>query len=203
LGIGVLIRQTVLARRSADAARDAAKAARDNAQVVINTERAWIVVELRPHFYQGKDNRWYHEDHRPLTTEEVLSGKHLVYSLRITNKGNTPAQLLRFETGYTCLPEGVKDLPEHIVDGVHGVNEINLFLVAGDGIELEGPSELVHYMEPHWPDIQSLKQTAVFYGSVYYKHMFSAKEESRSDYCYVYTVSLARLSRVGRHTRYT
>jgi hypothetical protein len=46
LGVGILIGQTVLTRRSANAARDAAKAASDNALAVINAERAWIMVEL-------------------------------------------------------------------------------------------------------------------------------------------------------------
>jgi hypothetical protein len=47
LGVGVLIWQTVLTRRSANAARDAASAAKISAEAVINSERPWLFISIK------------------------------------------------------------------------------------------------------------------------------------------------------------
>jgi hypothetical protein len=44
-GVGLLLWQTVLTRRSADAAKDTALAAKLGAEAVIRSERPWIFVE--------------------------------------------------------------------------------------------------------------------------------------------------------------
>jgi len=216
-GTIIAVRTLRVIERQTKAAEDAAEAAKNNAQAVINSERAWVVPELHPHSYQGKDGRWYAEDRVPFSTADVLAGKHLIYSLRVTNRGKTPAQLLKFDTGYVTLAEGVTDLPEHPTDAraragasaapgyarsLFGTKEFNFFLVNDQGIEIEGPFDISVYMHDDWDAIKNLKKTAVFFGSIYYRTMFGG-QEARSDYCYVYTPSLTRLSMVGRHTRYT
>ena len=183
--------------------RRAADAAQRSTAALINSERAWVVPELIPHSYQGKDGRWYRQDHVPLTTEEVLVGSHLLYSLKLTNMGRTPAQILGFEMRYTCLPEGVRDLPTDPSGEAVEYHEFH-HLLRGEGNAIEVGLPVVDaglHMRDSWDAIRKLEKTAVFHGSVKYRHMFSTTEDSHADFCYVYSVQLNRLSSVGRHTR--
>src|SRR5947209_4981257 len=100
--LGVLIWQTIIGGRSADAALL-------NAQAVINSERAWIVAELVP--ICVKFGNWWH---RPvgdawaiLSDEEILRGHHLNHRLKLTNMGRTPATILTFELEHSTLTEGI------------------------------------------------------------------------------------------------
>jgi hypothetical protein len=172
-------------------------------EAMINSERAWLVAELRPHVYQGKDECWYHQNGVPLTTEETLAGKHLLYSLKLTNMGRTPAQIVGFEVRYACLPKGITDLPK---DGGAEYAEIREFhhLLGAEGSSVEIDDPVIDTrlrMKDSWDAIRRLEKTAVIHGSVRYRHMFSAKDDSYADFCYVYTVSLNRLRTVGPHTR--
>jgi len=180
----------------------AAEAARLNAQAVINAERAWVVVELHPFSRRDEDGQWIgEEDGKRLTTEDIIAGKHMAYSLRIRNMGRTPAQILSYQMSYSCLPEGVRDLPTESQRNVYETAEFNHFLADRDPIEILPPFDTGVYMRDSWAEISELKKTGVFHGWVKYRHMLSA-DEFRSDYCYVYTPSLKRLTMVGRHTKY-
>jgi hypothetical protein len=188
---------------AASAAKDSAEAATLNANAVINTERAWVVPELLPHSYQGKHGRWFKQDDVPLGTDEVLAGKHLIYSLKITNMGRTPAQVVSWELRYTCLPDGASDLPENAPGEFVSSHEF-YHLLAGNGASVvidEPPLDAGDLMSESLDAIRQLRKTAVFHGHVRYRHMFSEKDDAYADFCYVFTVSLNRLSRVGRYTK--
>lgn len=200
-----LKRQTNATRVSARAARDAASAARTNADAIINSERAWIVAELKPEAIKGGETpqQWLKvKDHAPLTVSEIVRGQHLFHSLFVTNIGRTPAHLLSFTINYTCLPEGVADLDPKIMPDYSAVHEFVHLLPGNTGIEILARFDIFSLIEKSWKEIQNLKKTAVFHGSVKYKNIFGLPTECSSEFCYVYTVSLERLSNVGRHTRY-
>ena len=172
-------------------------------EAMINSERAWVVAELHPHAYQGKDESWYHQNGLPFTTEQALAGEHLLYSMKLTNMGRTPAQILGFEVRYACLPKGVTDLPK---DGGAEFAEIrefrHLLAAEGNSVEIDDPViDTRLHMNDSWDEIRRLEKTAVVHGSVRYRHMFSARDDSYADFCYVYAVSLNRLKSVGTHTR--
>jgi hypothetical protein len=191
-----LARQTVATEQAADAARI-------NARALIEAERALIRVELVSTSYKGKDGRWYGEDRVPFTPADVLAGKHLLYSMKMTNVGRTPAHILEYQISYSCLPEGVTDIPPVGGSGLVEERGFNHLLTAGAAIEIMEPINIGFYMKDSWKEILECEKTAVVYGWVKYRHIFSATEECRTDYCYSYTASLERLSSVGRHTHYT
>jgi uncharacterized repeat protein (TIGR01451 family) len=181
----------------------AAKAALLNAQAVVSAERAWIIPELKSIYTQKEDNRWYRYDGVPLTTEEVLRGDHLKYIVKLTNMGRTPANVTGFQVSYTLLPAGVTDLPPNAAGNSTSYRAVNQFIAAGGSAEiLEPVIDVGIYTKGHWLPIRALEETAVFHGWVKYRHMFSAKED-QADFCYVYTVSVNRLSSVDGHTKYT
>lgn len=172
-------------------------------EAMINSERAWVVPELRPHAYQGKDGSWHSQNSVPFTTEEALAGQHLLYSLKLTNMGRTPAQILGFEVRYACLPEGITDLPQDGGAEFAEVREFHHLLGAeGNSVEIDDPViDTRLHMNDSWDAIRRLEKTAVVHGSVRYRHIFSTKDDSYAEFCYAYTVSLNRLRSVGRHTR--
>jgi hypothetical protein len=181
----------------------AAQAALQNASALVNAERAWIVPELNCLSNRHTDGRWYDRDGTAFTTEEVLRGTHMRYALKFTNMGRTPANITTFQISYTLLPEGVTDLPASAGGDLSERREFNQFIAGGDAAEVTEPIiDVETYTKGSWLPIRALEKTAVFHGWVRYRHMFS-REEDQADFCYVYTVSLNRLSSVSRHTKYT
>ncbi|MGA1999244.1 MAG: hypothetical protein ABSG52_04575 [Terriglobales bacterium] len=181
------------------AVKASADAAFLNAQAVINAERAWVVAELHPMGKKRNDKHWVDDSGTLFTTEQLLGGKHEEYSLRIKNIGRTPAQIISFEMSYSCLSEGVTQLPSSSPDVSH-VSDFEHLLANSDPIEILPPFNPGPYMKDSWLDIKALKKTAVFHGWVKYRHMLS-DEDCWWDYCYVYTPSLDRLTAVGQYTK--
>ena len=176
------------------------------ADALVNSERAWVVAELIPQAVKyGKDNwcRSVGDGIVGMSMEEVLAGHHLRYKLKFTNMGRTPAQIFGFTIRYTCLAEGVTDLPENAGGNQASARPFE-HLLAGNGEAVEIGEPIVDvgkYIEHDFDAIKSLKKTAVIHGSVRYRHMFSSECDCYADFCYSYTVSQERLSSVGRHTK--
>jgi len=203
LGIITAVCTLIIIKKQTEAAVKAANAALMSAQVVINAERAWIVVEMHPVYRRDEHGYWFSEDGVQLTTKEILAGEHLAYSLRIRNVGRTPAQILSYQFVYSCLPEGFKDIPPHSDGDISQTGVFNHLLPNGSGpIEILPPFDIGTYMTDSRTEIEDLKKTAVFHGWVKYRHMFST-DECQSDYCYVYRPSLKKSMAVGRRTKYT
>lgn len=195
-------RQTGVLQESVAVSRIAADTAKANTDALINSERAWIIPELRPHSYRDKDRRWRRQNGDYLSPEEILAGKHLFHSLRLTNMGRTPAQILGFEMRYACLPENVRDLPVNAGGEFAETREANLFLGGGDVYEIEEPIlDVESCMTNSLRAIENLEKTAVFFGWVKYRHMFSTTDDCYADFCYCYTVSSHCLSSVSSHTK--
>ena len=83
-------RQTIATKVSADASQVAAKAARDSADALINSERAWILVEVQPAnggtLCKPTETTSYRGN--PQTTVEV--------TLIIKNEGKSPAWITEY-----------------------------------------------------------------------------------------------------------
>src|SRR6266481_3542167 len=108
--------QMEIMRGQARATETAANAASKSAEALISSERAWIIAALIPQAVRVSDNRWYRhagDNIDYMSVEEVLAGHHLRYKLKLTNMGRTPAQIFVFTVRYSCLGEGVRDLPEN------------------------------------------------------------------------------------------
>jgi hypothetical protein len=194
--------QTTILRQSAKAAEEASIATKVNAQALINSERAWLVVELVP-LAARYDNRWHRiESYGPvaMSMEEILAGHHLRYKLRITNMGRTPAQVLGFEVEYSCLPKGAPFLYQGSTKSEGSYRPFDQLLGGGgEFVDVEEPLvDLEEYMKSDIEAIRTLEKTAVLHGAVRYRHMFSTNEDCISEYCYVFTVSTERLSKVAR-----
>ena len=174
------------------------------ADAMVNSERAWVVAELVPQAVKFGDHwcRFVGGGHASMSTEEILAGHHLRYKLKLTNMGRTPAQLFDFTIRYSCLGEGVTDLPEND-GGTHTSYRSFEHLLAGngEGIEIGEIVDVGLYIRDDLDAIKLLKKTGVIHGSVKYRHMFSNEYDCYADFCYSYTVSQERLSSVGRHTK--
>src|SRR5229473_1447728 len=197
--------QMEIMQNQARATETAANAANKSAEALINSERAWVIAELAPQAVRFGDHwcRFVGKGHASLSPEEIRAGHHLRYKLKLTNMGRTPAQIFGFTIRYSCLGEGVTDLPENA-----GGNQASTLpfehLLAGNGEAVEIGEPIVDvgkYIEHEFDAIKSLKKTAVIHGSVKYRHMFSSVDDCYADFCYSYTVSQERLSSVGRHTK--
>ena len=200
--------QMEIMQNQARATETAANAATKSAEVLINSERAWIIAELIPQAVRTSDNHWCRlvgSGLVSMSTEEVLAGHHLRYKLKLTNMGRTPAQIFGFTIRYSCLEESVRELPDN-VGGTQASSRPFEHLLGGDGQAVEIGEPIVdvgQYMRENADAIKRLVKTAVIHGSVKYRHMFST-DDCYADFCYVlyiYTVSEKRLSSVGRHTK--
>ncbi len=198
------VAQMEIMRNQARATETAANAATKSAESLINSERAWVIAELVPQAVRASNNQWHRfvgDSHVLMSIEEILAGHHLRYKLKLTNMGRTPAQIFGFTIRYSCLGEGVRDLPENAGGTQVSSRPFEHLLGGGQAIEIGEPIvDVGQYMRENVDAIKRLEKTAVIHGSVKYRHMFST-DDCYADFCYVYTVSQERLSSVGRHTK--
>jgi hypothetical protein len=196
--------QIEIMQNQARATETAANAATKSAEALINSERAWIIAELIPQAVRASNNQWFRvlgDTHVQMSTEEVLAGHHLRYKLKLTNMGRTPAQIFYFTIRYSCLGEGVRDLPENAGGKQASSRPFEHLLGGGQAIEIGEPIvDVGQYMRGDEDAIERFDKTAVIHGEVKYRHMFST-DDCYADFCYSYTASEHRLSSVGRHTK--
>lgn len=175
---------------------------REQTKAAINAERAWVIPELRCIAREDEKGRWFHQDGKQLTTEEVLAGKYLIYVLKITNMGRTPAHILGCYIGYTCLPGLVFELPPQQKGQLGKTHEFAYVIAAAEGAEMHDTViDLGEYMREFLDDIISGSKTAIFHGWVQYRHIFSAADDSYADFCYIYTPKLLRLRSASQYPK--
>jgi hypothetical protein len=197
--------QMEITQNQTRATETAANAASKSAEALISSERAWVIAELIPHAVRASNNQWFRviaTGHVLMSVNEILAGDHLKYKLKLTNMGRTPAQLFGFTIRYSCLGEGVKDLPDNAGGKQSSARPFEHLLGGGgQAVEIEEPViDVGKYMGDDTDAIERLEKTAVIHGEVKYRHMFST-DDCYVDFCYVYTVSQERLTSVGRHTK--
>jgi hypothetical protein len=196
--------QMEIMQNQARATETAANAATKSAQALINSERAWVIAELIPQAVRASNNQWFRvlgNQHVQMSTEEVLAGHHLRYKFKLKNTGRTPAQIVNYTIRYSCLGEGVTDLPENAGGNQASYRSFEHLLEGnGQAIEIGETIDVGQYMGDDTDAIKRLEKTEVFHGEVKYRHIFST-DDCYAEFCYVYTVSEQRLSSVGRHTK--
>jgi hypothetical protein len=130
----------------------------------------------------------------------------MIYSIRITNTGRTPAHILHFRINCSFLEEGVElksDTPHEVIED----REFMKLLDTHESDELDQPTIDVREtvtnlvvkhsgIEPGRP-----KRVVTFWGWVKYRHMFSTDKTCYADFCYVYIAEESGLATVGKYTR--
>lgn len=192
---GILIQAKQTAR--------SARASEKQATALINSERAWLIVEILP-VCRMFGNEW----HRPagsgwasLSENEIIRGYHLRHTMKLTNMGRTPAQILRFQIGYSHLPQGVTELPEGSIGDLVEAREFDHALGGAESIEVQEPiidvfnnqgstAEQVRAVHEH-------RATLVVHGWVEYQHVFDWNNTERVDFCYSYSPETRRLNKVA------
>jgi hypothetical protein len=168
LGVGILIWQTVLTRRSADAARDAAGAARSTAEAVVNSERPWLFLTISTTQSSG-----------PLDENGVL--EHLSFSVSFRNCGKTPAEVVGFEQHVGCYENDMSGLPSPPRYASQGQVMAHTRMVP-PGEEWRDIGESYFLAEQYlsdddWKKIRSSQKRLVYWGRLQYRDLI---RESKS-----------------------
>jgi len=205
VGIAVAIRTLRTLVRQTEATEVAAKAAMLNAQALVSSERARVIVELVPQAIRSRDNQWCRFiGGKPvhMTEDEILAGRHLRYTMKLTNMGRTPAEILSFRICYSHLPNGARELPQDDVGELLEEREFDHLLGPADSIEIQEPmvdvnDNLGRSIE-EIRAIRELRTTLVVHGLVRYRHIFSGGDTETSEFCYAYSPVTDRLNKVSR-----
>jgi hypothetical protein len=168
VGIGVLIYQAVLTRRSADAAKQSADA-------LMNAERPWILVSSSSLTSESIT----HSDDEP----EVGPRRHFVVTFTIINVGRTPAMIQGVGGGVDV----VEDLrhpsrsPEYSYKG-----QLRRVLGAGqeDTVQFLSQESFADDETITIYQGQSVKRRLLAYGVIEYTDSFGAKHGS--NFCFLY-----------------
>lgn len=189
------------------AARDAANAAARSVSALINSERAWLIVEMVP-LCRMSGNSWHYAADRGgtlLSEDELVNGYYLRHTVKFTNMGRTPAQILRFQIGYSHLPESVTELPEGSVGDCVEAREFDHALAGTASIEVLEPIIDIFNNRGSTPEqiraIDELRATLVVHGWVEYQHVFDSRNTERVNFCYCYSPSMHSLNRIAHPRR--
>jgi hypothetical protein len=188
-GQNELLKESVsVAKDGAEAARANAQAAVLNAQAIINSERPWIVVSVRPDHSIGS------------------------YIFMATNKGRTPAV---FESGtfdfcFESYPDTLPTRPTYASRFVPyrtlivQEDEFRLPIAGADAVN---PGFMVNHAELR-DRIKSGNQSLIFYGRVIYKDILGKDTEPirhETCFCYRFDFGDQKFVRTGpeEYNRYT
>ena len=123
----------------------------------------------------------------------------LRHTMKLTNIGRTPAQILRFQIGYSHLPEGITELPGQGIGNLVEAHEFDHPLGGGEAIEIQEPIIDVFHNQGSTVEqvraINELKATLVVHE---YQHVFDKKNTERVEICYSYSPETRRLNKVAR-----
>jgi len=173
----ILGRQTDIFEKSADAALL-------NAQAVMNSERAWLVVELKPLALRYSDGQWYRfvED-KPvaMSAAEILAGQHLQYTLRFINLGKTPAFIVKYEI--YCLRANV---PREVIE----FGQPYLFLAGGGLMDME----TINVSE--YTKTTASTDWVLIGATVSYQHVFSKTYVAEEQAVYRFSTETNSLQRI-------
>jgi hypothetical protein len=96
------------------AAGDNARAAKDNADGLINSERAWLLIQMKFSSPSARDGAYFWSDSRPLSVEEVLRGDYLkpeTAEYIIENYGRSPGWITS-QWANVKIVKSINGLPE-------------------------------------------------------------------------------------------
>jgi hypothetical protein len=162
VGMGILVWQTVVTRRSANAAKDAAIAAKNSAQAVINSERPWIFVTFKA-----------------AGSFDIPREAHIYFSGK--NCGRTPARVTRASVNsYTQS----RDAEFYDEPPYHKTELKYPRYVPPDGtFEIDDFDLRVERNDSMWEDMNKKNERVMFTGHVVYFDLITG-EEHESRFCY-------------------
>lgn len=156
------IKQSVAAKDAAIATRDSAEAALLNAKGVINAERAWVFVAIKP--TSGAD----------------------VFNVYIENFGRTPAEIIGITSG-NLFPSRVADLPDTPVYG-EAAGLHRHIIVPNDAwlwIEIDLSKILQEPGAPTLADVRSGAKKVLHHGVVRYRDVLTGNDHE-TRFCFFY-----------------
>ena len=170
-------KQLKVAADAAEAARQSADAAKVSSQIILNAERAWILVELE------------------------RTGVGHDYNLKVTNWGKTPAIITSYGFRTDGVPIEIKELPENL-SFVARQNQ-NIIIRGGGDSKILDHFEMSHYMSEWWQDIQVGRRTGIFAVTVEYWDVLKGIKPHEAQVVYSYKVSESRLVILPKYTQHT
>lgn len=164
-GISVLIWQTTLSRKSANAARDAALAAKTSSQAMINSDRPWLFIKITT---------------SDTDTDQNGIIEHLGFSVSFQNYGKTPAEVVAFDQHPDCRND-TSDLPFQPAYSLEGHVMVHTRMVP-PGETWQDPGERFFYVEDFllgddWKEIRSSRKRFIYWGRIQYRDLI---EESKT-----------------------
>ncbi len=171
---------TAAAEANAKAASDNAAAALLNAQVVVNSERPWIVISIEPH--------------------RTVSGN---FVFRATNKGRTLADFESgtFDFSFDSYPANVPTPPDYY--GTFNAPNQTL-IMPDDGFDIQPAGSNPESMIKDAGKTEQMKlgnQFLLFYGRIIYRDVFSreGKDPIRHEtrWCYCFDIFRRQFVRTG------
>jgi hypothetical protein len=143
----------------ADETRKAAKAALLNAQAVINTERAWLVVKIE------KDPK-----SPPFPTENFINV--------LNNLGHTPAivRSIHIRHDYSSVPDSLPVPPAYKEREMVSIPE-NMFVVGKDDLRIGIPMDpkKMMFLRSRCARGEDAPEFLVWYGRIIYEDVFGAQ----------------------------
>jgi hypothetical protein len=159
------------------------KAIEIQADVAVNAERAWLVVELVPTGIKinGRRYRPVESTSEELTESDLSDGNNFEYTLKITNMGKTPA----FITKYTI----------NVTDGVGEPQVIEFGL---PNLALAGEKQWYFESIDVGAEVQKHANNATicFFGELSYEHVFAKGRAIQESFAYGLERSTGKLQRV-------
>ena len=162
----IIVRQTAAIEKQANA--------------MINSERAWVIVELIPICRRFDKVGWCRpvvNNWAQLSDEEIVAGEHRKHRLKVTNMGRTPATILRCQIEYSFV----------------GGSEVKRIEVAGLDLALGGDKstdrpiiDIDGLQSSLITEVGDSKKNVDFRGTVEYQTVFDASEVYVALFRYIY-----------------
>src|SRR6266403_1902883 len=178
IGIGLLLWQSILLRRSANAAEIAAKSANKSTDSLKSAERVHVDVEFA----------------------SIRAGSSL-HRFNVTNFGKSPATVIVYTFARHHFPVAPnKQLPESLDALGNWIRErrvVNQMLPVGPNVTVL-EFDISHYLSD---EQRSGKEMALYSGSITYRDIFG--DEHETEVVYSYQPSSSSLINQPRYNRYT
>jgi hypothetical protein len=174
IGIVVLVWQSILLRRSANAADIAAKSANKSTESLKSAERAHVDVEFVP-----------------------IQAGAAIHRFNVTNFGKSPANIMIYTFARHHFPGA---LPENLAGFGSWSQEkhvVNQMLPVGPSVTVL-EFDISHYLSD---EQRSGKERAIYRGSVTYLDIFG--DEHETEVVYSYQPSSSSLTNQPRYNKYT
>jgi hypothetical protein len=191
--------QLKIAEDAANAARDSARAAMRSADALIDSEKAFVMAELIP-VCRSYGNQFHRPSGTgswvPLNENEILSGYHLMHTLKFINMGRTPATILKFSIGHSYMDDNGRETPTG--DTVQSIELPAFNRIIGGGDSTDAIE--VNVKELRDSSIRTVgdsKRPIIFHGSFEYQHIFSDTEVIVGRFRYLYVPETYRLDRMS------